>query len=194
MKRLVLFAFVFVLASGTAFADHIYLSPNDGSGGNFGFSGWMNGHPLHLGGGTDPYSFGIFGYDPGSTVSGGALFLSGTIIWIDNVPTEVVFPGAGSFSIDSIANPFSGIVMPTDGRDSFRVPVIVSFGHTGIVFGSDLTIDVGGHARGFIAFSLGADGRYYPSPFMQAPEPGTLALVGTGMLSILGFARRRIRR
>ena len=49
------------LISSTAFADRIYLIPNDGSGDNFGFVGHMNGHQLLLSGGT-PFDF--FGTAP----------------------------------------------------------------------------------------------------------------------------------
>jgi hypothetical protein len=64
---LVLSLLCVTLISSTAFADHIYLSPNVGFGDNFRFAGRMNGHPLFLFGGTPSYFFGTDGYEPGST-------------------------------------------------------------------------------------------------------------------------------
>jgi len=72
------------LISSAAFANHIYLFPNDGSGDNFGFIGQMNGHPLFLSGGTPYDFFGTGGYTPGSTFGGGTtLFLDPATVWID---------------------------------------------------------------------------------------------------------------
>ena len=82
---------------------------------------------------------------------------------------------------------------PTDGRDVFRVPLVISFSHTGINFETGETIGVGGGAKGSITFYRGADGLYYASRFEQAPEPGTLALIGTGLMGVAAVARKRLR-
>jgi hypothetical protein len=188
MKRSLPLTLLFVsLMSATAFADHLYLFVNNGSGDNFGYVSQMNGHPLILSGGTDPFFLGNFGYQPGWTLGGGALYLYSTDIWIDGIPTEFSFPGAGSISM------FPQITIPTDGRDFFRSFVDISFSHIGI---SDTgqTIDVGGGAFGSISFYRGADGGYYASDFVQAqvPEPGTLGLIGTGLMGIVAVARKRL--
>lgn len=176
-----------VLTPAAAVADHLYLSVNDGSGGNFGFVGQMNGHPLALGGGTLFLNF--FGYQPGSTLGGGDLYLSSSVIWVDDIPTEFFFPGTGSISM------YPMVTMPTDGRDSFRAFVNISFSHTGVTFDDpQQTIDVGGGAFGSITFYRGFDGQYYPTNFVQAqvPEPGTLGLIGTGLMGIVGVVRKRL--
>ncbi|MGC2197889.1 MAG: PEP-CTERM sorting domain-containing protein [Terriglobales bacterium] len=177
-----------VLTSATAFANHLYLSPNGGSGDNFAYVTQMNGHQLVLSGGTDPYFLSAFGYQPGSTLGGGALYLYSSAIWIDGIPTEFAFPGAGSISMYPL------ITLPTDGRDFFRALVDISFSHTGINYDTGQTIDVGGGALGSISFSREADGLYYASSFAQAqvPEPGTLGLIGTGLMGILAVARKRL--
>lgn len=82
MKRFLPLLSLFVaLMSATAFADHIYLIPNNGSGDNFGFVGRMNGHQLLLSGGTTASFFSTDGYPPGLTFGGQTeLFLYSTVI------------------------------------------------------------------------------------------------------------------
>ncbi len=177
------------LISSAAFADHIYLIPNDGSGGNFGFVGQMNGHPLFLSGGTPYDFFGTGGYAPGSTFGGSTtLFLSPTTIWIDGTPMEFGFPQTDSTIF------ISSFTLPTNGKD-FTEFVEIGFGATGINFDTGQTIGVGGGAIGKISFSFNPEtGLYYPGDFVQkatVPEPGTLGLIGVGIIGILGSARKR---
>jgi hypothetical protein len=177
------------LISSTAFADHIYLIPNDGSGGNFGFVGQMNGHQLFLSGGTPYDFFGIGGYSPGSTFGGGAtLFLYSTIVWIDGMPMEFGFPQTDSTIF------ISSFTLPTNGKD-FTKFVEIGFSGIGINFDTGQTIGVGGGASGTISFNFSPEtGLYYPGDFVQAPEPGTLGLIGIGIIGILGSARKRLTR
>ncbi len=172
------------LFSSAAFADHISLSPNDGSGGNFSFTGRFNGHPLSLYGGTPADFFGLYvGYAPGSTFGGQtALFLNESVVWIDGMPTSFFFYPGTLF--------ISSFTLPTNDR-GFTIPVEIGFSATGINFDTGQTIDVGGGAVGQISFSF-SNGLYYPNSFVQAPEPGTLGFVGTGMVGIVGAFRRRL--
>lgn len=174
------------LTSTIAFADHMYLVPNC-CGDNFGYSTTINGHPVHFSGGTDPFFLDAFGYPPGSTLGFGELFLDSTVIWVGGIPTEFFFPGAGSISM------FPTFTLPTDGRDFFKVFVDINFFHTGVNFDTGQTIDVSGGAFGSISFSRDVNGFYVPDAFVQAPEPGTLALLGTGLLGIAAAAKGRRR-
>ena len=83
------------------------------------------------------------------------------------------------------------ITMPTDGRDSFRAFVNISFLTRELPI-DRRTINVGGGAIGSISFYRGFDGQYYPSDFVQAqvPEPGTLGLIGTGLIGIVSVAEK----
>lgn len=81
--------------------------------------------------------------------------------------------------------------LPTDGR-SFTVPVQISFFATGMNYGTGETVNVGGGASGHISF-YSSNGLYYANNFVQAPEPGTLGFVGTGLIGILASVRKRLR-
>ena len=191
MKRsLLLLSVLFVtLISSTAFADRIYLGPNDGSGDNFGFVGQMNGHQLFLSGGTPYYFFGVGGYEPGSTFGGGdTLFLYPTVAWVDGVPEEFNFPQTDSYIF------MSSFTLPAVGKD-FTEFVEIGFSAVGISFDTGQTIGIGGGARGKISFYYSPDsGLYYPGAFVQAPEPSTVEFIGIGIIGILGSARKRLKK
>jgi hypothetical protein len=55
-------------------------------------------------------------------------------------------------------------------------------------------ITVNGFTSGHVAFNLSEfDGLYYAAGGFATPEPGTLGLVGTGLLGVLPSARGRLR-
>ena len=176
------------LLCSTAFADHLYLFPNSGSGDNFGFVGQMNAHQLFLAGGTPYDFFGTGGYAPGSMFGGGTtLFLYPTIVWIDGVPLEFGFSQNDSTIFIS---PFT---LPTNGK-GFTMFVQIGFSAIGVNVDTGQTIRVGGGAAGRIPFSFEPNtGLYYPEAFVQAAEPATLGFFGTGIIGILGLARRRLK-
>src|SRR5215468_9312384 len=116
MRRSLSFLPLFIfLLSIPALADGITLFPNSGAGDNFAYVSQMNGHPLLLSGGTDPFFLSGDGYPAGMTVGGsGGLFLYSAVIWIDGNPLEFFF--------DSASISMTSFVLPTNGRD-FIVPV-----------------------------------------------------------------------
>jgi len=176
------------LISSTSFADQIFLMPNTGSGDNFGFIGYKNGHQLFLGGGTPFDFFGNGGYAPGSVFGGGAtLFLDPADVWINGAPMEFGFPETMSFIFGS------SVTLPTNGRD-FTVPWQIGFSATGVSFATGQTIQLGGQGSGKLSLYFNpVTDLYYPGSFVQTPEPGTLGFLGTGILGILASARKRLK-
>jgi hypothetical protein len=170
------------LMSASAFADQLFLVPNDGGGGNFAFVGEMNGHALVLNGGLSPDFFSAFGYEPGAVLGGQTdLFLDSTIVWVDGAPMEFFFHPGILF--------MSSFTLPTNGKD-FTVYVQIDFFDSGFNFDTGQTVDVSGGGAGNITFEF-FNGLYYPNDFVQAPEPATLGFVGTGLIGILGSAIRK---
>ncbi|HTT18698.1 MAG TPA: PEP-CTERM sorting domain-containing protein [Candidatus Sulfotelmatobacter sp.] len=187
MQRVLLFLpLLFVtLISSIAFADHIYLVPND-VGDNFAFVGRMNGHPLILSGGTPADFLNDDGYPPGLQLGGSTtLYLYSTVAWIDGVPLEFAFPPDNSIIF------MPSFTLPANGKD-FTMYGEIGFSARGINYETGERIDVGASARGKIPFYFSADSnRYYPGAFVQAPEPGTLGLIGTGIIGVIASARKR---
>jgi PEP-CTERM motif len=191
MTRFLSFLLLFVsFISLPALADGITLFPNSGSGDNFAFVSQMNGHPLLLSGGTDPFFLSADGYPAGMTVGGsGGLFLFSTVIWVDGSPLEFFFDSASIF--------MTSFTLPTNGRD-FIAPVDVNFEASGFNFDTEQRINLSGGDSGWIGFSF-SNGLYYPGDFVQGPppvmvpEPATLGLIGTGLMSIAARATKKRR-
>lgn len=114
MKRSCLTLLFLAMMSATAVADRLYLTPNY-VGDNFGYSTYMNGHPLHLSGGTDPFFLNGDGYLPGTTLGGGTLYLYSAVIWLNGTPTEFSFP-PGSISMTPFTLPTNGSGFQGSGR------------------------------------------------------------------------------
>src|SRR5215470_12848404 len=84
----------------------------------------------------------------------------------------------------------STITLPTNGKD-FIAPVTISFDAAGTL-DTPLQQPIGadGSADGHIKFDF-VDGRYYPESFTQVPEPGTLGLLGVGLLGLAARVRNK---
>jgi len=196
MKRLFWALPILLLGISTsAFADSITigLSPNNGSGDNFGFSLIQPGFVVGFEGGTPYGFFNDQGYAPGSIFNGatGVFFSSGSVQFGDN--TYDLSGGDGSLFLDSFT-------FPTNGQN---FSILVQAGFSGSAYywdnnaGQYQTINMGGSAPGTMTFTwYPSAGLYFANPavFRTAavtPEPGTLGLMGTGLIGLFVLARKR---
>jgi len=179
---------LFVLMSGSAFADTIIgLTPNDGSGDNFGFLQRGGGVTIAIGGGVAYDFFNDQAYAPGSTLGGSTdVFVSGGVLRVGGNSYELSPLSLGTLFLSSIT-------LPTNGRD-FTVPVGVDFSVSMVNLSTNEPVDVSGGAFGKMTFHF-FDGSYYADSkgFTTVPEPGTLGLIGTGLIGILALVRKRLR-
>jgi hypothetical protein len=139
------------------------------------------------GGGTPYDFFNMDGYAPGSTLGGNTtVYLDFGAATIRGVYHDLNV-GTGSLFMSSFT-------LPTNGASTFfTVPVWLSFGASVTVADTGQIIDVSGSSKGKITFFKGYDGLYYAGSFTTVPEPGTLGLMGTGLIGIFSVARRRLR-
>jgi hypothetical protein len=180
---------LFVLISCCAWANSIsiFLDPNDGAGDNFAILQQSRGMTVFLSGGTPVDFFNIYGYAPGSTIGGD------TTVYLDF--GEAIIRGVyHDLNVAEGSLFMSSFTLPTNGASTFvAVPVWLSFGASVTVADTGQIIDVVGSSKGKITFFRGYDGLYYAGSFTTAPEPGTLGLIGTGLIGIFSVARRRLR-
>jgi len=179
---------LFVLMSGIAFADSVTtligLDPNNGTGDNFGFFQQGNGVFIGIGGGTPYDFFNTGGYAPGSTLGGYTdVFFEGGVIQIGSDTYELDFNGPGSLFLSTFTLPTHATV--------FTAHVDLDFSASATILELGQTINVSGGRAGTITFHF-VNGFYYAEGFTTVPEPGSLGLMGVGLMSILALARKRL--
>ena len=195
MKPLLLtLPMLLVLLPSSALADSvsIFLSPNDGSGDNFGFLAQTGAAMVSISGGTPFSFFSTQGFAPGSTFGGAtSVFFSDGTIQLGNNVYDLGFNGPGSLFVSSFA-------FPTNGQ-SFSIQASATFSASGYFFvdGQQRQVTLGGSAPGIVTLTFDpTSGLYFANPIKfsstTVPEPGTLGLMGTGLTGLLVFARSKL--
>ena len=191
MKRFLWVApILFVVISASAFADTLILfSPNDGSGENFSIVRRGGGATILIEGGTSFFFFGTDPYAPGTMMGGQAdIFFAYGSIQSGGISHDLAFnSGTGTLFL-------STFTLPTNGKD-FTVRVRLDFSMSATVADTGQPLNVTGGSLGTLTFHF-IDGSYYADSggFSQlTPEPSTLGLMGTGLISMLALARKKLR-
>jgi len=182
---------LFVLISSGARANSVSISlgVNNGLGYNFGFEEQSPGMTVFLDGGTNVFVF-FIGYAPGTTLSAFAapVYLDDGIAQIGGVDYPLNVTTTGSLFMSSFTLP-----TPTNGASNIAEPVVLTFTDSVTVAATGQIINLAGSQAGKITFFLDPDGLYYAGGFTTIPEPGTVGLMGTGLIGIFSVARRRLR-
>jgi len=188
------------VCTGSTFADSIIigLSPNNGTGDNFGFRLSGPGLVISIDGGVDVGYFNDLGYAPGSTLGGTTtVFFSSdtTTIRIGDTTYDLGQTGQGSTLF------ITNFTLPDNGKN-FAIQVQATFFGSLLYFdanGQLHTFDISRGAPGTMTFTWDPSlGLYFANPVVFStatvtPEPGSLGLMVTGLISMLGVARRRLR-
>jgi autotransporter-associated beta strand protein len=190
----------FTQAAGTNATGTLTLAQNTGSAGTYNLNGGLLSlSGLTEGGGNAAFSF------SGGTFQAASTFSTSVPIVLSAAGSNDVFDSNGSTL--SLAGPLSGPggltkvdsgTLILSGSDTYSGGMVVEAGtliaasSTALPNGSSLT--VGDGALSIFALAMAAPSLTdSPARANAVPEPGTLALVGVGLLG-LGYAKRRSQR
>lgn len=191
MRRVLLLALLALALPMAAWANSgIDISNHNGtiSGSNAGLS--LTGSVMFAYGSTvatnlGSVSFTTGAFTSGDAAAGGDLAAGGTFVIMGNgtngVPNGVIF--SGSFS----SAPSWSYVTLADGTHQYTLKgaIVDASGRVGAT--SQLSVNVG---KGFFN---GTAGLSSGDTSLSVPEPGTLGLLGTGLVGLAGVMRRRFR-
>jgi PEP-CTERM motif-containing protein len=190
MRRVLLLTLLALALPMAAFASSsIDLSNHDGTitGNNSGLS--LTGSVIKVygsitGSNLGSVSFTTGAFTSGNAADGGDLAAGGSFVIIGNgtngVPNGTIFNG-------SFTSATWSYITLADGTHQYtlRGAIADSSGHVGAT--SQLTINVG------MGLFNGTAGLASGDTTLSVPEPGTLGLLGTGLVGLAGVMRRRFR-
>jgi hypothetical protein len=189
MRRVLLLALLALALPMAAFANSIDAANRGGTitGSSAGLSltgSTLFGFGSAVGSNLGSVSFTTGAFISGDVQNGGTLAAGGTFVITGNgtngVPNGVIFNGTFS------AGATWELVTLADGTHNYILhgPIVDSSGHVGAT--TQITINVGkGLFNGSADLSSGDTN-------LSVPEPGTLGLLGTGLLGIAGLMRRKL--